>query len=176
MSDEGWERLMTKLSKLPPDIQNVALYRGVGQAAKKVQAVAKRKAPANDGALRQQIKTRTRIKPNSVQAKVYNNLDHAVFVELGTGPEGAENHAGISPNVNPNYRTDPWWIPGSKIAPGVAEKYNFPSRNLPNGEAIYWTDGQRAQPYLYPALIEVQPQIRPIISKAVMKTIERYCR
>lgn len=169
----GWNRLIEKLSVLPTWTQKSIEKVAMGTATKKVQGTAKRKASAYHGDLRKSIKTKVNLQSDSIVGIVYSNSDHAAYVEFGTGPEGASNHAGISPNVNVSYRTDPWWIPGSEIGIGAPRKYHWPMRKLANGEKIYWTDGQKAQPFMYPALKENEEKLPIIFKRAVMAELRR---
>lgn len=172
MSGE-WDRLIRKMVLLPPYTQQALVKEGMGVVTKKVQATAKRKAPALQGDLRKSIKTKETASGDTVTGIVYSNSSHAGYVEFGTGPEGAANHSGISPNVNVSYRTDPWWIPGSALDKKAINKYHWPARKLADGETIYWTDGQKAQPFMYPALKENEEKIPQIFKRAVMAGIRR---
>ena len=71
---------------------------------------------------------------------VYTNKAYAPYVEFGTGPVGEANHAGISPNVPVAYRQDGWvW---------QDEEGGFHS-----------TEGQPAQPFMYPALKSMEKHV-----------------
>ena len=171
--NEGWDELVEKLSILPQNTVDAIKKIAMGVVTKKVQGTAKRKAPAFQGDLRKSIKTKVKLEGDDVIGTVYSNSDHAPYVEFGTGPEGAANHAGISPNVNVSYRTDPWWIPGHLMNNDIANGYNWIVGKLPDGEYIYWTDGQKAQPFMYPALKENEDKIPPIFMNTVVGVIRR---
>lgn len=72
---------------------------------------------------------------------VETNAPHACFVEFGTGPVGAANHAGISPNVSPAYTSRESWV--------------YPYEG-PEGTEFATTSGQPARPFLYPAAVQNQ--------------------
>lgn len=169
----GWNRLIAKLSVLPTRTQIAIKTVAMATATKKVQGTAKRKASAYHGDLKKSIKTKELMEGDTIKGIVYSNSDHATYVEFGTGPEGASNHAGISPNVSVSYRTEPWWIPGSEVGRGAPRKYHWPMRKLADGEKIYWTDGQKAQPFMYPALKENEEKLPIIFKRAVMAELRR---
>lgn len=138
-----------------------------------VQGLAKKMAKANSGELRQSILTRTKKRTNGAIAEVYSNLKHAVFNEFGTGPEGRDNHAGISPNVKVSYRSTAWWINGDDISEQVANKYHFPRSMSANGTVFYRTDGQKAQPFMYPAAVKGKPKVKSIYRNSLLDAIRR---
>ena len=133
-----------------------------------VQADAKLRAPANDGELRNSIKTRVKMDGDKVIGEVYTNLNYAPYVELGTGPKGQASHAGISPDVNVSYRSTPWFVHEDQIDVGP---YHFQKM----GE-FYKIYGQPAQPYLYPALKDNHDRISNNISKYVSRKIREQIR
>ena len=169
----GWDRLIEKLSLLPTRTQVAIKKVAMETAAKKVQGTAKRKAPGFQGDLRKSIKTTVKLEGDSIVGTIYSNSDHATYVEFGTGPEGASNHAGISPNVNVSYRTEPWWIPGNLLSEDTVSRYNWLVQKLPDGEYLYWTDGQKAQPFMYPALKENEDKLPIIFKRSVMEELRR---
>lgn len=147
---KGAERLMRQLNNLG----NVSpvVEKAVRKETLRVQRNAVLLCPVNHGELRQSIKTKVEATEGMVVGTVYTNNKHAVFVELGTGPVGQDNHEGISPEVNPVYSQSGWWFPGDKITPQDAEKYHWPSMTTDDGKTLYFTQGQPAQPFMYPAL------------------------
>mgnify|MGYP003082177501 FL=1 len=165
----GADRLIAKCRKLygvkAADITRQAVL----HASKTiVQADAKLRAPANEGELRNSIKTRVKMDGDKVIGEVYTNLNYAPYVELGTGPKGQASHAGISPDVNVSYRSTPWFVHEDQIDVGP---YHFQKM----GE-FYKIYGQPAQPYLYPALKENHDRISNNISKYVSRKIREQIR
>ena len=121
------------------------------EAGQYVQTAAKLMAPADSGYLRNSIFLEVGPTNEGMEADVYTNLQYAPYVEFGTGPKGAANHAGISPEVTPAYTMEPWWIHESQIDPAVADRYHWFYIDTEQGR-FYRCDGQPAQPYMYPAL------------------------
>lgn len=64
---------------------------GLERGTKKIQKNAKYLAPVKTGALRNSIKTKSKIVQDEVEAQVYTNLEYAPYVEFGTGQKGAES-------------------------------------------------------------------------------------
>lgn len=105
--------------------------------------------------------------------EVYTNVPYAVYVELGTGPRGMQYHAGISPNVSPNYRTTPWYIHESQISAATAERYGWKAIHTKNG-IFYQCYGAAAHPFLYPALKNHTEEVADIIRRSIQESMERY--
>jgi len=148
---KGLDKLMKKYNSLDNAVVGHGLDRAVGASIKMVQSQAKLLCPANDGELRQSIKTSVELREDKVIGTAYTNKKHGTYVEFGTGPVGEVEHAGISPEVSPVYTQSPWWIHESQIDKETAEKYHFLSIDTPHGR-FYQTSGQAAQPFMYPAL------------------------
>lgn len=165
----GADRLIAKCRKLYGAKATDITRQAVLHASKTiVQADAKLRAPANGGELRNSIKVRVKVKGDRVFGEVFTNLEHGVYVELGTGPKGQASHAGISPDVNVSYRSTPWFVHEDQIDVGP---YHFQKM----GE-FYKMYGQPAQPYLYPALKENHDRISNNISKYVSRKIREQIR
>lgn len=165
----GADRLIAKCRKLYGAKATDITRQAVLHASKTiVQADAKLRAPANEGELRNSIKVRVKMDGDKVVGEVFTNLEHGVYVELGTGPKGQASHAGISPDVNVSYRSTPWFVHEDQIDVG---KYHFQKM----GE-FYKMYGQPAQPYLYPALKENHDRISNNISKYVSRKIREQIR
>ncbi|HFI0959806.1 TPA: HK97-gp10 family putative phage morphogenesis protein [Streptococcus suis] len=159
----GADELISKLKRLSSQRQTEIMAKAVHNAAKNVvQADAKLRAPANNGDLRAGIKVRMS-KSGNPRAEVVSTSDHGGFVEFGTGPKGAANHAGISPNVSVSYRSTPWYVHESQIDVG-------PYRFQKIGE-FYKMFGQVAQPYLYPALKDNEERVTKNVNKYVKRKL-----
>ena len=165
----GADSLIAKCRKLYGAKSNEIVGQAVLHAAKTVvQAEAKLRAPANEGELRNSIKTRVKMDGGKVIGEVYTNLHYAPYVELGTGPKGQASHSGISPEVSVSYRSSPWYVHEDQIDVGP---YHFAKR----GE-FYKMYGQPAQPYLYPALKDNHDRVSSNISKYVSRKIREQIR
>lgn len=130
MEIKNLDKLMKKLDKLA----KVELIKPMQKATKDVQTTAKTNVPVDDGHLRNSISTRVLEDDKGVEGTVFTNVEYAPYIEFGTGPMGAKNNKGISPNVDVSYRSDSWVY--------FNEKW----------ERWVTTEGMVAQPFLYPAL------------------------
>lgn len=147
----GLDSLMKKYGALAKVVVGSNMEKAIGRGAHIVEAEAKMLCPVNDGELRQSIKTAVTTQDGKVTGAVYTNKKYASYVELGTGPKGEADHAGISPEVSPSYTQKPWWIHESQIDKETAEKYHWPYRDTARGR-FYQCSGQPASPFMYPAL------------------------
>ncbi|HEM6492399.1 TPA: HK97 gp10 family phage protein [Streptococcus suis] len=159
----GADQLISKLRRLSSQRQTEIMAKAIHNAAKNVvQADAKLRAPVNDDDLRTGIKVRMS-KSGNPRAEVVSTSDHGAYVEFGTGPKGAANHAGISPEVSVSYRSTPWYVHESQIDVGA---YRFQKI----GE-FYKMFGQVAQPYLYPALKDNEERVTKNINRYVKRKL-----
>lgn len=173
MSEEiqNMDRLMAKLNNLETQ-SYVALKQGVWKAAERVRAEAVLLCPVNHGELRQSIKSSVRTLDGRIIGTIYTNKEYARYVEFGTGPVGLADHDGISPEVNPSYVTAGWYIPASEFSQADIEKYHFKVIQIGEKEFVY-TEGQPAQPFMYPALKNNKKVAGNIIMNNIRKEIER---
>lgn len=169
---EGLDKLMKKYGKLAETVAGQSMIKAVGASAKIVQGEAKLLCPVHDGELRGSIKTSVMEDAGKVTVAVYTNKKHGVFVEIGTGPKGQANHAGISPAVTPAYSQSPWWIHESQIDKDVAEEYHWYFIDTPDGR-FYECSGQAAQPYMYPALKNNEERVTRNISNYLAREIRK---
>lgn len=141
---KGLDSLMRKLQALGGDLPQ-ALYEGVALTINVAVADAKMLAPKNknsqaDGiggmSLVAGISGNVEEIPGGAEGKVISKAEHSEFVEYGTGPVGAANHAGVSPHHSKVYT--------------ARESWAYPT--VIDGEETYRvTSGQPARPFMYPA-------------------------
>lgn len=89
-SIEGLDELLATLSGLGGNAKE-SCRKGLERGAKKIQKNAKYLAPVNTGQLRNSIKTKSQTTQEGAEAQVFTNVEHAPFVEFGTGQRGAES-------------------------------------------------------------------------------------
>lgn len=171
MAVKGAEKLMRQLNTLGNI--NPVVEKAVRKETLRVQRNAVLLCPVNHGELRQSIKTKVEATEGMVVGTVYTNKKHAAFVEFGTGPVGQDNHEGISPEANPAYSQSGWWFPGDKITPQDAAKYHWPSMTTDDGKTLYFTQGQPAQPFMYPALKGIEDIVCMNLKAALVAEIEK---
>lgn len=172
--DQATARLMKKLQKLGADADPI-MECVIAREASRTRDRAVRLAPANHDELRQSIYYRTGRTGSEISGTVYTTKEYAAYVEFGTGPRGAANHSGVSPEVPVNYRPDGWWLHSSMISEADAERYHMYRYQAPNGEIFYRTEGAVAQPYLYPALHDNEDLVKREIRDLLTKELKGIC-
>lgn len=150
---DGINELNVKLNNIS-DLSNT-VKSAVNRGCKIVQAEAKLLCPVDKGELRNSIKTKVDEDGKKIVGTVYTNKKYAAYVEYGTGPTGAANHSGISPHVTPTYSSKGWV-----------------HYDKDTGKYIY-SNGQAAQPYMYPALHNNIDKARDYISDEIKKHIRK---
>lgn len=158
---KGLDSFFKKLNNLPTGITK-EVAKQVKREGKMVQASAKMLCPVNKygagGELRQSIKEKTEIEDSLVRSTVFTNKKYASYVEFGTGPVGQEHHEGISPEVNPAYTQDGWVYHNDDL------------------DEFFYTKGQPARPYLYPALKNYEETATKNIKKATKDSLKKVCK
>ena len=161
MSKTGYPEFSAQLGRICSDMGKAE---GVRQATQFVRGAAVLLAPGRTSYLRDNIFADLDTDGNTAVGTVYTNVSYSPYIELGTGPKGAANHNGISPEVNPTYTMEPWWIHESQIDIGTAEQYHWSYIDTPDGR-FYKCIGQPAQPFMYPALKDNENEVMKIINK-----------
>ena len=118
-----------------------------------VHGQAKALAPVDTGNLAGSIHPKVITQGKTIIGKVYTNLSYAPFVEFGTGSKGN----GTYPNkkIKLSYRSTPWvYTPDG-------------------GETFYRTEGQVAQPYMYPAIKRNEKKIKNMFKVALHTDLKR---
>ncbi len=167
----GAESLNKKLSMLQNP--NEAVQRAIGKEIRRVRNTAVLLCPVNHGELRQSIRTEVKQEAKGIRGVCYTNNEHAAYVEFGTGPNGEASHEGISPNVQPTYTQHGWWFPGDDVPPADGDLYHWPKSESEDGHVFYYTNGQAAQPFMYPALKMNENIIKANLSTALKAEIKK---
>lgn len=176
MSIENIDKLLKKFNSLDSGIRKDITMQAVKKADLLVQKQARLLTPYNTQNLRRSIKVKEEIIGSKITGSVFTNLEYAPYVEFGTGPVGQENHHGISPAMSPRYSQKGWMIPADAISKDDAESYHFKPA-IKNGQIIgYYTKGQPAIPYLYPALKDHEKNAVKLIKKDIAKSIKEICK
>lgn len=168
---KGADSLNRKLNALQNPTE--AVEKAMRKEIRRVRNAAVMLCPVNHGELRQSIKTDVFQEGKNVIGTCYTNNEYAAYVEFGTGPKGAAEHNGISPNVHPAYVTQGWWFPGDDLPPADADRYHWPKSETEDGKTLYFTKGQAAQPYMYPALKMNERIITMNLSAALKANIKK---
>lgn len=121
-----------------------------------VHGQAKALAPVDTGNLAGSIHPKVTTGRKEIIGKVFTNLNYAPYVEFGTGSKGS----GTYPNkdIKLSYRSTPWvYTPDG-------------------GETFYRTEGQVAQPFMYPALKRNEKKINKMFKEALHTDIKNNCK
>lgn len=148
---KGADKLLVKIDKIK-GLQNTTLVGVMEANAQTVWDSAQMLVPTNSSDIKKHISKTTISKGSEVESIIITNDDHAMYVEFGTGPKGQANHDGISPNVSPVYTSKGWIIPANAIDAEDAERYHMIPYIVQGTVFGYFTQGQAAKPFMYPAL------------------------
>lgn len=170
---EDLSRQMSELSRLPAGLRG-----SIGRQIALVQASAKEEAPvrrfgSGGGELRQSIMTQMETYSDWMVAICYTNKEYAPYVEFGTGPNGEAHHAGISPDVHPVYKQRGWVIPADAMSVEAAQSYGFGIARDGDKVIGYYTRGQAARPFMYPALKNNEGEIIRHLSADLRKEVRK---
>ena len=170
---EDLSRQMSELSRLPAGLRG-----SIGRQIALVQASAKEEAPvrrfgSGGGELRQSILTQMETYSDRMVAICYTNKGYASYVEFGTGPNGEAHHAGISPDVHPVYKQRGWVIPADAMSVEAAQSYGFGIARDGDKVIGYYTRGQAARPFMYPALKNNEGEIIRRLSADLRKEVRK---
>ena len=149
MSKKKIGQLYVDLKKVK-DIVNAETY--VSQAGQVVWRAARENTSRtawkySTGELTQSIEMQVDKSADSITAHIGTNKEYALYIEFGTGQEGAQSSALTSPDVSVTYSLEPWWIHKDMIDPAAAEAYGW----FKHGD-FQKVNGQPAKPFLYPAV------------------------
>lgn len=174
-----FDSLYRKLEKLNNQELISMVSRAMSVTTSKLRSIASDNAPVNraehGGELRRSIYSKVSSDKDTVTGEVFSNKEYAMYVEVGTGPNGEKEHPGISPNVTPVYRTTGWMIPAYSLSMNAATVYGFPVVKR-SGEIIgYLTRGQKARPFLYPAIHDNEKALKNLFSRQIEKELRRFC-
>lgn len=169
MSKDGFTEFSAQLGKI---CSNMGRAEGVKKATQLVRGAAVLNAPGRTGYLRDNIFADVEAAGDTAIGTVYTNVSYSPYVELGTGPKGAADHDGISPEITPAYTMEPWWIHESQIDVGAAEQYHWPYIETPEGK-FYKCTGQPARPFMYPALKDNEDEVIKILDDDIDSILKR---
>lgn len=169
MSKDGVTELSAELGKICTELGKAE---GLKDATQFVRSAAAHAVPRFTGYLRSNIFQDVEVGKNVAVGTVYTNISYAKYVEFGTGPIGANNHEGISPEVTPAYRMTPWIIPESEIDVGVAEHYGWEPVETSKGRG-YSCLGQPAKPFMYPALKDHEDEVLRRINDDIDRVLKK---
>ena len=156
VSIKGVDTLTKRFNK----IANMELRGTMNEALKLVHGQAKALAPVSEGGgdLAGSIHMEVKNTPNEMQGRVYTNKEYAAYVEFGTGIKGNGTYPYEVEGLTLTYKDKGWaYFDEDK------------------GEWIY-TKGQKAQPYMYPALKNHEKTIKRMFKDGVHTKLKENCK
>lgn len=158
VSIKGIDRLTQRFNK----IANIELRSAVNKATELVHDQAKNLAPTNKqgggGQLRASIHMSVKDTGKELQGRVYTNCEYGAYVEFGTGVTGNGTYPYKIKDFTLTYKPKGWAY-----------------YDEDKGEWIY-TKGQKAQPYMYPALNMHKKTIKAILKQGVYTKLKENCK
>ena len=148
----GLSSLMRKLDQLGGNSKEV-LNKSVEDCTVFVRDDARSRCPADSGDLRQSIDYKVEKSDSGVTGIIYTNMEYAPYVEFGTGKTGQASNNNT--NVSVSYRKDGWTYYSDKL------------------KQFVYTEGQPAQPYMYPALHDNKEKLKRKMSSDIRKAIRK---
>lgn len=150
------ERLLKKFDK----IGNMNVKKVIRDCTLIVEAQAKELCPVDTEDLRGSIHPEVKEIGKTVYGRVYTQKWYAPFVEFGTGPKGNGTYPYQIKGFTLKYRDTKWC---------------YPSIDEDGNKIFIWTKGQKAQPFMYPALAIHKKHIEKKIENAVKEHISKFC-
>lgn len=150
------ERLLKKFD----EIGNMNVKKVIRDCTLIVEAQAKELCPVDTGDLRGTIHPEVKQTDKEVYGRVYTQKWYAPYVEFGTGPKGNGTYPYQIKGFTLKYRDTKWCYP--TFDGGRELKY-------------IWTRGQKAQPFMYPALEMNKKHIQKKIDNAIKEHISKSC-
>lgn len=152
---KGLDSLRRKLQSLGGDIEKAA-EKGAVSTSKVIREAAMEHCLKKTGDLRESIYSKIVRSKGTITGFIGTNLEYAAYVEFGTGPTG--NGTYPYPVSGLVYKADKWRV-------------KLPFLETEDDPGIRYISGQRAQPYLYPALLENRDKSVGLIAEELRKGI-----
>lgn len=168
MSIENLDSFINKMNQLSGPVIDSTIKAAIGQGGIIVQKQAKQ---LSKGSIARSIMLKTTFTNQQADAIVYTNLEYSAYREFGTGPNGQDNHVGISPVLTPRYTQKGWMIPADALSLDQAEEYGLGIVKKSGTVIGYYTKGQMARPFMYPALKDKESVIVKNTSKIMQSAI-----
>ena len=151
ISIKNSDRLLKKFT----NIENMDLTDVMSECTLLVEGQAKELCPVKTGDLRGSIHPEVKKRGKTFAGRVFTQKWYAPYVEFGTGPKGSGTYPYVIKGFKLKYRATAW------------------SYTPDEGQTFIWTRGQKAQPYMYPALQMHKEHIKKKISDAIAEQIAK---
>lgn len=172
---EGGERVRKQLTRIPGFANEAAKSIAYelaetthGNIVSRLQSGIKH----NDGGLAESFKVSDPEGEGNVTASVFSDNPASWYREFGTGPNGEKSVKDLPENVNPVYKQEPWFFPVSSVNKDLNTRYGIPIVNI-KGTLFYYSHGQPARPYMYPAYKDAVENLDDIVTRNVNNILKR---
>lgn len=153
----GLDQLLQNLGGLSDELLMNASRKGLQKTMTRMRDDARKNCPEDTGELRSKIHYTTKVIASHVRGELVSSAEHAIFVEMGTGPKG---EAGVgSANVSPQIR--------QRVTYNARGWF---TRNEKNGKPVE-SRGMEPRPYLYPAYKAHERQVHKDVRAEIYKAI-----
>lgn len=98
--------------------------------------------------------------------RIVSHNPHLWYVELGTGPVGAEDP---HPKANESWYREEGWVTAAD-GKDMEAKYGWTPIHLKNGDTIYYTHGQPSRHFMYDGYEYIQQ--KEVVDRIVAQAIE----
>lgn len=154
VSIKNVDRLIQRFNQ----VANMDLKDTMVKAVTLVHGEAKSLAPVDTGNLAGSIHMEVKANKRKLEGRVFTNLEYAPYVEFGTGSKGNGTYPHKVKGLKLSYKDDPWvYTPDG-------------------GETFYYTEGQVAQPYMYPALKNNEKKIKKLFQDSISQQLAKNCK
>lgn len=148
------DKLTTKLNNM----SQMDVKKTMSKAVTLVHGEAKSLAPVDIGDLAGSIRMDVDKTAKGYEGRVYTNLEYAPYVEFGTGVKGNGTYPYKVEGLTLTYKDKGWCYWSDKE------------------DKLIYTTGQKAQPYMYPALKRNEKKIRQLFKEGVKDKLRDYCK
>lgn len=172
----GKDRFFNQLDILP-SLLSEAAYNSMyelaettrGNAESILQSSMKHSSGELAGSLKMEVEQDSN---GNVDAKVWSDKAGALYREMGTGPVGQASEKDLPEGINPVYTQEPWFFPVSYSDNDLNKLYGIPIVEIQNMK-FYYTHGQPARPFMYPAFKQAIENVDEIAKRNVKLTLEK---
>lgn len=150
----GRDKLFKQIDMLPglmSEVTQASAYEltetVLGNVVSRLQSEVKHGNSELAGSFKSEVETEKNV---SVLGRVWSDKAGAMYREFGTGPNGQSSQKDLPEGINPVYTQEPWFFPVNSTDADLNALYGIPVIEIGDTK-FYYTHGQPARPYMYPA-------------------------
>ena len=158
----GLDQLLQKLDNVSGELVMSASRKGLQKTMTRMRDDARKTCQKDTFELQNSIHYTTKRIASHVRGELVASSEHAIFVEMGTGPKGEAGvgSAKVSPKIRQNvtYSSEGWVYPTGET-------------NDKGKPRFVYTEGMPPRPYLYPAYKAHERQVHKDVRAEIYKAI-----